>query len=384
MSDIQTLDHTRLQRIAYNAMLARGLEPDFLPLALAELENMHASQPIVGPQVHDLRALSWISIDNDDSRDLDQLTVAQLNVQSNLQAHEHSNPDGVVNILVAIADVEALVKKGSALDEHARHNTTSVYTVAQIFPMLPEKLSTDLSSLNFNEDRHAIVIDMAFSNDGELESSDIYLALVRNKAKLSYNSLAPWLEGKAPAPTGLQNHPELENNLRLQDAVAQKLKTRRHTNGALDLQTIEDFMIAANSVSARYLSSHGFLSIRRVVRDPKHWDRLVELAAEHGFALPSTPDPKALERFLETAKTNDQLRFPDISLSVIKLLGSGEYVFQLPGSQSTGHFGLALKDYGHATAPWEKTLPRKLSGTSQSLQPPSCSLAEQAKFLTHL
>ena len=270
-----------------------------------------------------------------------------------------------------------MVKKQSALDDHARQNTTSVYTVAQIFPMLPEKLSTDLTSLGFASDRLAVVVEMVFAADGSLQGSDIYRATVRNRAKLAYNSVAAWLDGAGPMPAPIGAVAGLNENLRLQDRVAQKLKDVRHAVGALDLETIEarpvfagdeltdlkadkpnrakdiiaDFMIAANGVTARFLAAKNSPSLRRVVRTPKNWNRIVELAAEHGGALPDRPDSKALEVFLVSAKAADPLRFPDLSLSVIKLLGAGEYVVQLPGQHAAGHFGLAVKDYAHSTAP---------------------------------
>jgi len=354
-----------LQRIARRAMIERGLDPDFPPRALAELDGIHGPATWAEGSARDLRNLPWCSIDNDDSRDLDQLTVAE------------AMSGGAVKILVAIADVDAVVKKQSALDDHARQNTTSVYTAAETFPMLPEKLSTDLTSLNFETDRLAIVIEMVLAGDGSLQSSDVYRATVRNRAKLAYNGVAGWLEGSGPMPPGIGRVGGLEGNLRLQDLVAQKLKSLRHLHGALDLATIEarpvfdgdelkdleadhrnrakdiieDFMIAANGVTARYLASKKFPSLRRVVRTPKRWDRIVELAAERGSTLPGEPDAKALEQFLASAKSADPLRFPDLSLSVVKLLGSGEYAVELPGGDAAGHFGLAVKDYAHSTAP---------------------------------
>jgi exoribonuclease-2 len=354
-----------LQDIAHRVMLERGLLPDFSPEALAELDRIQAPAQETGASIRDLRNLLWASIDNDDSRDLDQLTVAA-----------PATNDGV-KLLVAVADVDALVKTGSALDEHARHNTTSVYTSAEIFPMFPEKLSTDLTSLNDNADRLSIVIEMVIAADGSLQGSDVYRALVRNHAKLAYNRLAAWLEGHDSVPDAVASVDGLADNLRTQDKVAQSLKNFRHVHGALTLDTveakplfegdmlrdlevqqknsateiIEDFMIAANGVTARYLTSKQFPSIRRVVRTPKRWDRIVEIAAEHKFILPAIPDSKALEQFLVKAKTDDPLRFPDLSLTVIKLLGSGEYVAELPGEDAPGHFGLAVKDYEHSTAP---------------------------------
>jgi exoribonuclease-2 len=357
-----------LQGIARRAMLEKGLVPDFPPPALAELGGIHGPATRAEESTRDLRNLLWCSIDNDDSRDLDQLTVAE---------SRRGGTDGAVKVLVAIADVDAVVKKQSALDDHARQNTTSVYTVARIFPMLPEKLSTDLTSLNLESDRLAIVIEMVFTGDGSLQSSDLYQAMVRNRAKLAYNSVAAWLEGNGPMPPAIGTVSGLDENLRLQDQVARKLKALRHLHGALDLETIEarpvfdgdelkdlaaetknrakdiieDFMIAANGVTARYLAAKKFPSLRRVVQTPKRWDRIVELAAEHGSTLPGEPDAKALEQFLVAAKAADPLRFPDLSLSVIKLLGAGEYVVELPGDTAAGHFGLAVKDYTHSTAP---------------------------------
>jgi VacB/RNase II family 3'-5' exoribonuclease len=354
-----------LRRIAHRAMIERGFSPDFSPQAMAELDKIDGPAARDGGSARDLSDLLWCSIDNDDSRDLDQLTVAE------------AMPNGAVKILVAIADVDVLVKKRSAIDDHARKNTTSVYTAAEIFPMLPEKLSTDLTSLNYESDRLAIVIEMVISGGGSLQGSDIYGAVVHNHAKLAYNSVAAWLEGDGPMPQEIGAVKGLDENLRLQDAVAQKLKAFRHLHGALDLETIqarpvfegdelkdleadnrnrakdiiEDFMIAANGVTARYLASKNVASLRRVVRIPKRWDRIIELAAERGETLPEEPDAKALEEFLISAKAADPLRFPDLSLSVIKLLGAGEYVVQLPGNSSAGHFGLAVKDYSHSTAP---------------------------------
>jgi ribonuclease R len=354
-----------LQNIAHRAMLERGLLPDFSADALAELDGIQSPATMKGQPVRDARNLLWASIDNDDSRDLDQLTFAE------------SLPGDNVKIFVAVADVDSLVKNGSAIDDQACHNTTSVYTAAQIFPMLPEKLSTNFTSLNFSEDRLAVVVEMVIGADGSLQDSDIYRACVRNYARLAYDSVAAWLEGNGRVPEAVAAASGLDENLRLQDRAAQRMKNFRHIHGALSLETIEarpifdgdqirdlevekknrakdiieDFMIAANGVTARFLSSKGFPSIRRVVRTPKRWERIVEIAEEHGRKLPDNPDSKALEEFLTKAKAADPLRFPDLSLSVIKLLGAGEYVAELPGDAAPGHFGLAVKDYAHSTAP---------------------------------
>lgn len=357
--------HSILQKIAHRAMIQRGLFPDFSAEVIAELGRIKAPETINGEQVHDLRGLLWVSIDNDDSRDLDQLTVAE------------AMSGDKVKILVAVADVDAIVNKGTAIDEHASHNTTSVYTAGRIFPMLPEKLSTDLTSLNFNEDRLAIVVEMVIGADGSLMGSDIYRASVRNHAKLAYNSVAAWLEGNGIIPAAVAAIKGLEENLRLQDKATQVIKNLRHMNGALSFETIEarpvfdgdeirdlevekrnrakdiieDFMIAANGVTARYLSSRKFPSIRRVVHTPKRWERIVVLAGENGFKLPKSPDSKALEAFLIKEKADDPVGFPDLSLAVIKLMGAGEYIAELPGDTDSGHFGLAVRDYTHSTAP---------------------------------
>jgi exoribonuclease-2 len=354
-----------LQRIARRVMVERGLLPDFSAEALTELGRIQPSATTDGGQVRDLRHLLWASIDNDDSRDLDQLTVAE------------AMPGDKIKILVAVADVDSVVTKGSAIDEHARHNTTSVYTAAAIFPMLPEKLSTDITSLGFNAERLTIVAEMVVGADGSLQNSDIYRACVRNRAKLAYDSVAAWLDG-GTAPAAVAAVPGLDENLRLQDRAAQRMKGLRQIHGALTFDSrearpifngdvicgleaekpnrakdlIADFMIAANGVTARYLASKQFPSLRRVVRTPKRWDRIVELARQHGFKLPDVPDPRPLNEFLVKEKAADPLRFPDLSLSVIKLMGPGEYVADCPGDTSPpGHFGLAVEDYTHSTAP---------------------------------
>jgi VacB/RNase II family 3'-5' exoribonuclease len=358
-----------LQEIARDAMRDRGFEPDFSPDALAQVAELERQPPTSNSQLpsvpRDLRTLPWCSIDNDDSRDLDQLSVSQ------------PGRNGAVTILVAIADVDALVKRDTPVDGHAAHNTTSVYTGAQIFPMLPEQLSTNLTSLNEHEDRQAVVIEYAVAGDGSVGASDVYQALVRNQAKLAYPGVGAWLEGAGPIPPGISTVAGLEANLRQQDRAAQALKKRRHAMGALTLTTveprpvfeddtlrdlaelphnraselIEDFMIASNGVVARFLADHGFASLRRVVRTPARWPRIVDLAAQHGYRLPEQPDAVALEEWLLRSRAEDPQHFQDLSLSVVKLLGRGEYVVEQPGERATGHFGLAVQDYTHSTAP---------------------------------
>jgi VacB/RNase II family 3'-5' exoribonuclease len=366
-------------------MLQRGLLPDFSAEVMAQTNSIAKAAAASDPSLRDLRPLLWASIDNDDSLDLDQLTVAE------------QLPDGAVKILVAIADVDAIAKKSSAIDDHARTNTTSVYTAAQIFPMLPEKLSTDLTSLADRKDRLAIVIEFEVSGAGEVGKSDIYRAAVTNRAKLAYNSVAAWLDGAGPEPAPISAVPGLDQNLRMQDRVAQAMKTRRHQHGALTLETIEarpvfdgdslrdlqadqknratelieDFMIGANGVVARYLEQRGFPALRRVLRSPERWARIVELARDLGGGLPPRPDSRALQEFLEERRQADPVRFPDLSLSVVKLLGRGEYVVEFPGQPVAGHFGLAVNDYTHSTAPnrrfpdliTQRLLKAALSGT---------------------
>ncbi len=355
-----------LDELAHQAMLDRGLLPDFSAEVMNEVAALHdAASRNDDPSIRDMRSLAWCSIDNDDSRDLDQLTYAE------------SMPGGDVKLFIAIADVDALVPKGSAIDERAKHNTTSVYTAARVFPMLPERLSTDLTSLNEDEDRVAMVIEMVVSPDGSVSAGDVYRGLVHNKAKLAYNSVAAWLEGEGEMPAKLRAVNGLDENIRLQDRAADGMRAMRHANGALDLETIEarpimqngqvidlrlekrnnarmlieDFMIAGNGVTARFLEAHKFASIRRVVRSPERWDRIERIAEEFGDRLPPDPDAKALEEFLLRIKKQEPTRFPDISLSIVKAMGAGEYVVERAGEESVGHFGLAVKDYTHSTAP---------------------------------
>lgn len=355
-----------LRRIARTAMLERGLLPEFSTAAVREVSALKgaAGRPAAG-EVHDLRHLLWASIDNDDSRDLDQLSFAE------------RRDGGLVCVCVAIADVDALVQRGSAVNDHARHNTASVYTAGHTFPMLPERLSTDLTSLGQGEERLAVVIEMMVEAQGGVRQSDLYRAMVLNRAKLAYGAVAAWLEGAAAPPPAVAAVPGMDAQLRLQGEVATAMRSQRHAHGALELEStntqavfddealrdllperksrahelIEDLMIAANGASARYLESRGFPSIRRVLRTPKRWDRIVGLAAEVGERLPSMPDARALNAFLASRRQADPERFADLSLAVIKSLGSGEYVATRPGQTVPGHFGLAVSAYTHSTAP---------------------------------
>ena len=395
----KSTDRSILAAIAHQAMIERGLEPDFPLAAQRELAA------IIGPakaaeNVRDLRDRLWASIDNDDSRDLDQLTVGEPLL------------DGQIRILVAVADVDALVPKGSALDGHAARNTTSVYTPAAIFPMLPEVLSTNLTSLNENQDRIAIVADMVFKDDGSLLSSELYRARVYNRAKLAYNGVAAWLTGTGPAPERIARVPGLDENLRVQDRVAQRLTELRHGHGALSLesleaqarfagdalskleldqtnratQLIEEFMVAANAVAAIFLAKQNFPSLRRVLRDPERWARIVQLAAELKEELPAAPDAVALEGFLTRRRAAAPEKFADLSLSVIKLIGRGEYALDLPGGEAPGHFALALKDYTHSTAPnrrFPDLITQRLLKAALSGAPLPYTIAELTELARH-
>ncbi|HEX5107332.1 MAG TPA: RNB domain-containing ribonuclease [Vicinamibacterales bacterium] len=352
-----------LKQIARQAMRERGFEPDFSAAALTQASQLSESSAQPANR-QDLRDRLWCSIDNEDSRDLDQLSVAE------------ARPRGI-GILVAIADVDALVRRHSPIDQHASANTTSVYTAAEIFAMLPEQLSTDLSSLVENADRAAIVVDMTVADDGTMTSATLFPAIVRNHARLAYPSVGAWLEGRGPEPPPLATVPGLAQNLRMQSDAAAALKRSRHRRGALTLDTaegkpvfagdelrdiaaidrsraselIEDFMIAANTATAQFLESRGFSSMRRIVRMPDRWPRIVTLAAGTGTTLPTTPDVQALEHWLLAQRERDPEHFPDLSLSVVKLLGRGTYVVEPPNEPTPDHFGLAVDDYAHTTAP---------------------------------
>jgi len=349
----------RLTAIARRAMVERGFLPDFSPEALEEARN--AALPATTGALRDQRSLPWCSIDNDDSRDLDQLSVS-------------TGPD---TVLVAVADVDSLAPRGSALDRHATINTTSVYTPAVNFPMLPERLSTDLTSLNEAEDRTALVIELEVDKDGVVARKELYRSLVRNQAKLAYSSVGPWLEGSGAPPPKVAASRELQEQLKTQDQIGRSLGRCRSRRGALHLASqearavftgdlltdlrieeknrakdlIENFMIAANGAVAGFLTDKGFPVLRRVLRTPERWDRIVQLAKTQGTTLPEQPDAPALETFLMKRKAEDPLHFPDLSLAVVKMLGSGEYAVEIPGKTMSGHFALAVRGYTHSTAP---------------------------------
>ena len=365
-----------LEQLAMVSMQEHGLTPAFSPQALAELATIEGPAQSASPDMRDQRSALWCSIDDSDSLDLDQLSVCEATETG-------------WSVRVAIADVDALVPKGSAIDLHAQLNTTSVYTAARIFPMLPERLSTNLTSLCAGQDRLAVVTEMQVSSEGEVTSFDTYRAVVCNQAKLAYDPLAAWLEGAGPLPSAAQAVQEMDAQLRLQDAAAQVLRQRRTAQGALEFETfqpradvqgetvvgihqqaqnrarqlIQEFMVATNICTAQFLERKGGLAMRRVVRSPERWARVVQVAKKYGEALPEAPDSKALEVFLERRRAADPLRFPDLSLTIVQLMGAGEYVIEdatagrpidhsgTVAVEDYGHFGLAVRDYAHSTAP---------------------------------
>jgi exoribonuclease-2 len=348
-------------------MLAHGFEPEFSAEAKEQLGAIVAAHAAVsaGAGVTDLRDLLWSSIDNDTSKDLDQIEWAE------------QLDDGRIRVLVGVADVDGTVKKETPLDVHASRETTSVYTGVQVFPMFPAELSEGLTSLNEGQDRAAVVTEYCVDAQGTASDGKIYRAIVKNRAQLAYNAVGAWLEGTAEAPAKVSASEPLANQLKLQDEAARRMVGGRYQHGSLDLETIEtrpvmvgneavslarqlknratslieEFMVAANGVMARRLEAGNVASIRRVVRVPKRWDRIVEMAHGLGATLPMEPDSKALNDFLLAQRQSDPLHFPDLSLAVIKLMGPGEYVMVKPGEVSPGHFGLAVQDYTHSTAP---------------------------------
>ena len=347
-------------------MLEAGFLPDFPADVLRETQLLKPGTPgNIGPSVRDLRTLLWSSIDNDSSCDLDQVEYVE------------KLPGGETRLLVGIADVDASVPKGSATDRQAAAESTSVYTGVTIFPMLPGELSTDLTSLLDAQDRLSLIIEMRVADSGEVDGHEVYPAWLRNCAKLAYSSTGAWLEGRGPMPPAVAGTPGMEAQLRLQQETSERLRGLRKQHGALTFGSIEatpvvengevkdlvvsqhnvaddiieSFMVAANTAIALLLKEKGSLSIRRVVRTPKRWDGIQAIAARLGVKLPAEPDPRALSEFLDQRKAADPLHFADLSLSIVKLLGPGEYIVEPPGTEHEGHFGLAVQDYTHSTAP---------------------------------
>jgi len=347
-------------------MLEAGFHPDFPAEVAREVQALKQAGPkTAGLTARDLRSLLWSSIDNDTSRDLDQVEFVE------------RLSDGAMRLLVGIADVDSSVPKGSATDRQAAAESTSVYTGVATFPMLPGELSTDMTSLLDGQERLSIVIELHVQDSGEVDCHDVYPGWIRNQAKLAYSSAGVWLEGRGPMPQAVAAAPGMEAQLRLQAETSEKLRGIRKQHGALTFGSveatpvvengevkdlvlrchnlaediIESFMVAANVAMAQHLKEKGSLSLRRVVRTPKRWDRIVAIAGQFGVKLPSAPDSRGLSEFLERRKAADPIQFPDLSLSIIKLLGPGEYIVETPGAEHKGHFGLAVSDYTHSTAP---------------------------------
>jgi VacB/RNase II family 3'-5' exoribonuclease len=386
--------HAAARRI----VVAGGFEPDLPPPARDQLDRLTGPAPAAAG-VRDLRDRPWSSIDNDESRDLDQIE------------HAEQLGNGDIRVVVGIADVDSLVGRGTPLDAHAAINATSVYTGITVFPMLPERLSTDLTSLNEGQDRLAIAIETVVDEHGDVVSYDVYRAMVNNKAQLAYDAVGAWLDGDKAPPKVAANR-EIADQLKLQDKASQRLKAERLRNGALELETIEatpvaqnnrivdlklvhksrardlieDFMIASNVAIAKFLEAQGRSGIRRVVREPERWSRIVELAGRYGTTLPAEPDSLALAKFLAERHAADPERFPDLSLSIVKLMGPGIYALDLPGKDPGGHFGLATHDYSHATAPnrrYADLVTQRLVKTALAKAAPPYSNDELAEIARH-
>jgi VacB/RNase II family 3'-5' exoribonuclease len=359
-------NHFDLSAAAFTEMVRQGFHPDFLPGTeeqIAEIRETASARPDI--DVRDLRGLFWSSIDNDTSRDLDQIEWAE-------------RVEGGIRVLVGVADVSRSVAKGSPIDKHAAEQTKTVYTATRNFPMLPNELSTDLTSLNQDDDRAAVVVEYVVDAEGLIGRQNIYRAVVHNRAQLAYSKVGPWLEGKADPDAKVAASLELQGQLRVQDEAAQLLREARIREGALEFrrieadpvvidgqvraiheaphnhatELIENFMIGANETMAEMLERAGRSCLRRVVRSPERWDRIVSLVKSYGVDLPHEADSASLNRFLQKHRRDDPIHYPDLSLAIIKLMGAGEYVVSKGNDPDPlGHFGLAARDYTHSTAP---------------------------------
>lgn len=348
---------------ASHVLQQAGFEPDFSSEALQQANAVQDLRPTESG-IRDCRQFFWSSIDNSDSRDLDQVEYAE------------RLENGAIRLVIGIANVASFVPKNSPIDLRAHQNTVSIYTAAKTFPMLPEALSSDRTSLLENQDRLGIVIEMVLQQDGEIEHPLVYQAWIRNRARLSYEHLGNHLNGH-PANTGNREDDALRDQLEIQFEASKRLMLLRKRTGALTFSSyeatpvrkdgevvdlkliqhnaardlIESFMVAANVSTAAYLKMNGWPIIERVVRAPKRWDRIREIAAGFGTELPEEPHPKPLADFLSARRVADPEGFNELSLSIVKLIGSGEYVVEYPDGPQTSHFGLAVDDYSHSTAP---------------------------------
>ena len=391
--------HLDFEALARQSLIAHGFKPGFGPAVDTQLAELRAHPPVLkaGADIQDMRSLLWSSIDNDTSRDLDQIEYAE------------KLPNGDIRVFIGVSDVDAYVAKGTAIDEEAQEQTSTLYTGVAIFPMIPEELSTGITSLLEGQDRLAIVVQYDVGADGHIHETSIHRALVNNKAQLAYPSIGAWLEDRGEAPPKVAASPELQAQIKLQDQAAQALRAERYRHGALTIEgneiqpvtkkgdivdiedheknrateLIEDFMIAANEIVARYLLE--VPSIRRIVKTPKRWDRIVALAAASGTKLPAEPDSKALNDFLCERQKADPDHFADLSLAVVKLMGPGEYVLEKPNDTMEGHFGLAVRDYAHSTAPnrryadviTQRLIKAKLAHTAQPYTAPELDVIAQ-------
>ena len=368
-----------LRGVARQAMIDEGFDPNPDPAVRAELQNI-GKHPDSGAPLRDLRNLLWSSVDNDDTRDLDQIEFAE-EVSTAAVAVGSVGPVAEKplewRLYIGVSDVDSEAPKGSAIDAHAAAQTTTVYTGTAIFSMIPPELSAGATSMFEGADRKAVVVAMIVAADGAVKSAEIFRARVTNKAQLAYSAVGAWLDSGTATPEKISRTPQLEAQLRLQAKIAAALRKTRFDNGALEIDTvearavsqngkvtaiekweknaatdlIEDFMIAANSSVARFLEGRKVSSIRRIVRSPERWERIVELAKQYGRNLPPSPDAMALHDFMLERRASDPDHFPDLSLAVVKLLGPGEYILDQPGVVEPGHFGLAVQDYTHSTAP---------------------------------
>ena len=350
-----------LAQRARRALEDAGFEPDFPPEAAAEVRR---AEKLVTSADRDLTHLLWSSIDNEESRDLDQVEYAE------------PGPQNSIRLLLGIADVATYVAAGSAVDQRAAHNTVSLYTAGKTFHLLPEDLSTGRTSLNEGESRLAVIVEMLVQSDGEVVEPKVYRAKVKNQTKLTYEKVGAWLERNATIDE-LESLPGLKNQLELQTQASLRLMELRKRMGALTFSSyearpitrngqvvelklnrpnrardlIESFMVAANVATATFLKDRAFPIIERAVDAPERWDRIRQIASNFGHTLPEVPAPKPLSDFLAKRRLEDPTGFQDLSLTIVKLMGPGHYVVEHPTGPQSMHFGLALDDYSHSTAP---------------------------------
>jgi exoribonuclease R len=433
-----------LAEAALDEMHEAGFKPEFGEGVAEQVAEIVQKLAVLKPEagLEDLRALGWSSIDNDTSRDLDQIEVAD-------------RVEGGIQLRVAIGDVAASVAQGSPIDKHAQEQTQTIYTAVKNFPMLPLELSAGVTSLNENGDRLAVMMSFTVGPDGQMLGENVSRAMVRNRAQLAYSRVGPWLEKTAAgvvdddvlslrsdsareheadaslsggADAGVRESGPgapavspvsgsladgwLVEQLKLQDEAAQALHAARVKNGALEfhkseadpvvvdgkvidvteaiqnraMNLIEDLMVAANGVMARALRKGGRSGLQRVVVIPKRWDRIVALASQHGYELPEVPDSAALNEALTDIRLKDPIHYPDVAVSVIKLMGPGEYLLMRADDDPTGHFGLAARDYTHSTAPnrrFPDIVTQRVLHAMMTGAPPPYSDAELAAIAIH-